>query len=45
MSTKEVGQEMPLPSPGYSGPKEDEEREIDVLKWMLKLLIEAASHD
>ena len=45
MSKKEVGQEMLLPTPVYSRPEEDEEREVDVLKWMLRLLIEAASRD
>ena len=36
---------MPLPSRVYSGPKADEDREVEVLKWMLKLLIEATGND
>ena len=42
MSTEEAAQEMSLPPPVC---KEDEEREVDVLRWMLKLLIEATSQD
>ncbi len=36
---------MQVPSRVYSRPVEDEEREVEVLKWMLKLLIEATGND
>ncbi len=36
---------MPLPSPIYSGCSVDEEAEVEILKWMLRLVIETPSYD
>ena len=36
---------MPFRSPIYSSPGEDKERVVGILKWSLKLLIEATDQD
>ena len=32
---------MPFPSPICSSPREDKKRVVEILRWFLKLLIEA----